>query len=225
MAGGQRHAAVSAPRGRSLDRVLIACAVSLVAEGVARVIDHLPGVAVAGICDSVTDLFAEARRSDPAVIVVDDMLDSAFHAVRLVAGTGRSVVVVLPPTRLGRLRARTAMRAGASAVVSWASGRAVVADALRHVSAGDRFVAPELRAQAAADDTPAMSPRESEVLQLVCRGLDNREIARRLFVSSETVKTHVRNIARKLGARDRIQVVVNALQSDLVHEGIPSPRT
>ncbi|KAA2262609.1 response regulator transcription factor [Solihabitans fulvus] len=199
-------------------RVLIACATPLVGEGVARVVDHMREATVAGMCGTVSDLFIKAHQCDPTIVIMDDALDPAFQTVRLVVEPRRAVIVLLAPTRRGQLRVREALKAGAGGAVSWASSRSVVADALRAARTGRVYVAPELQERHQESAGRAVSRREDEVLQLVCRGLDNRQVAERLFVSSETIKTHVRNIARKLGARDRAQIVVHAFRTGLVDE-------
>jgi DNA-binding NarL/FixJ family response regulator len=106
-------------------------------------------------------------------------------------------------------------------------------DAVRVVAAGDALLAPavtrrligefaRLRPRPPSPDSPltaaigALTPRETDVLRLVASGLSNAEIAARLVVGEETVKTHVSRILRKLGLRDRVQAVVAAYESGLV---------
>ena len=98
-----------------------------------------------------------------------------------------------------------------------ASGHALLAPAVTA-----RLVAEFVRLRPAAAPHPSLStltPREHEVLRLVAEGLSNAEIAARLVVSDETVKTHVSRILAKLGLRDRVQAVITAYE-----EGIVVPR-
>ena len=103
-------------------------------------------------------------------------------------------------------------------------------DAVRVVAAGDALLAPgvtrrlisefaRIRPPAAVpqpSSLAALTPRETEVLRLVAEGLSNTEIAARLTVTEDTVKTHVSRLLAKLGLRDRVQAVVTAYESGLV---------
>ncbi|WP_141575187.1 response regulator transcription factor [Actinomadura sp. WMMA1423] len=102
-------------------------------------------------------------------------------------------------------------------------------DAVRVVAGGDALLAPAVtrrligefarlrpRPPSRGPELEALTPRETDVLRLVAAGLSNAEIAARLVVGEETVKTHVSRILRKLGLRDRVQAVVAAYESGLV---------
>src|SRR6202008_2833354 len=102
----------------------------------------------------------------------------------------------------------------------------------RVVAAGDALLAPNVTRRLIAEfatlhrpDTPpaaalaALTPRETQVLRLVAEGLSNPEIAARLMVTEETVKTHVSRMLAKLGLRDRTQAVVTAYELGLVVPG------
>jgi DNA-binding NarL/FixJ family response regulator len=128
-----------------------------------------------------------------------------------------------------------ALRAGASGFLLKDATAERLFDAVRVVAAGEALLAPGVtrrlisefaRLQPQAEAGPAaggrpgaltaLTPRETEVLRLVAEGLSNTEIAGRLVVTEETVKTHVSRILAKLGLRDRTQAVVAAYESGLV---------
>ncbi|HXD65263.1 MAG TPA: response regulator transcription factor [Solirubrobacteraceae bacterium] len=104
-----------------------------------------------------------------------------------------------------------AVRAGARGFVLKTSPAPRLTDALRTVAAGGTYIDPELAGQLAeggeVQRLTALSPRELEVLELLAEGLNGQMIAERLFLSPETVRTHVRNATSKLGARTRVQAV------------------
>ena len=123
-----------------------------------------------------------------------------------------------------------ALRAGASGFLLKDVTAERLFEAVRVVAAGEALLAPAVtrrlisefaRTRPPAAGTPpaslaALTPRETEVLRLVAEGLSNPEIARRLIVTEETVKTHVSRVLAKLGLRDRTQAVVTAYESGLV---------
>ena len=104
-----------------------------------------------------------------------------------------------------------AVRAGAPGFVLKTSPAPRLTDALHAVAGGGTYVDPELAGQLAEggelQGLSALSPRELEVLELLADGLNGQMIAERLFLSPETVRTHVRNATAKLGARTRVQAV------------------
>jgi DNA-binding NarL/FixJ family response regulator len=127
-----------------------------------------------------------------------------------------------------------ALRAGASGFLLKDTTAELLFEAVRVVAAGEALLAPgvtrrlisefaKVRRPQAAGAVPsaltALTPRETEVLRLIAAGLSNNEIAGRLTVTEETVKTHVSRILSKLGLRDRTQAVVAAYESGLVVPG------
>jgi DNA-binding NarL/FixJ family response regulator len=126
-----------------------------------------------------------------------------------------------------------ALRAGASGFLLKEATAGQLYDAVRVIAAGDALLAPAVTrrlisefariqppaAVAAPASLAALTPRETEVLRRVAEGLSNTEIAARLTVTEDTVKTHVSRLLAKLGLRDRVQAVVTAYESGLVVPG------
>jgi DNA-binding NarL/FixJ family response regulator len=155
-------------------------------------------------------------------------------ATRRLAGRGqpRPRILVLTTYDLDEY-VYDALRAGASGFLLKDTPPEQLAPAVRVVAAGDALLAPSVtrrlietfaRHPARAADPPPSSPlteREREVLRLLARGLSNSEIATRLSVSDTTVKSHLSNVFTKLSLRDRVQAVVYAYETGLVHPGDP----
>jgi DNA-binding NarL/FixJ family response regulator len=130
-----------------------------------------------------------------------------------------------------------AVRAGASGFLLKRTPPEELLDGIRVVASGDALLAPSVtrrllaefaRVSGADDDRPVVTPhpeldllteREREVLLQIARGLSNREIAERLYISESTAKTHVKRILMKLGLRDRVHAVVLAYESGLTVPG------
>jgi DNA-binding NarL/FixJ family response regulator len=126
-----------------------------------------------------------------------------------------------------------ALRAGASGFLLKDAPPADLIAAVRVVAAGEALLAPSVTRRLIADfaaHRPAprrdpalrlngLTPRETEVLELIARGLSNQEIAERLILAEQTVKTHIGRVLAKLGLRDRAQAVIFAYESGLVAPG------
>jgi DNA-binding NarL/FixJ family response regulator len=162
-----------------------------------------------------------------------------IEATRQLAGSesGRPRILILTTFDLDEY-VYDALRAGASGFLLKDVTAERLFDAVRVVAAGDALLAPavtrrlisefaRLRPKPDAPSTAglaALTPRETQVLRLVAEGLSNPEIATRLVVTEETVKTHVSRVLSKLGLRDRTQAVVTAYESGLVVPRSREPR-
>jgi DNA-binding NarL/FixJ family response regulator len=217
---------------------------SMVREGFAALLGAQPDIEVLGAAgdgqaalDAARELTAEGRAPD--VVLMDvrmPRLDGIEATRALLAGdvTPPPKVLVLTTFDLDD-HIYAALRAGASGFLLKHAPAAELLHAVRVVAAGDALLAPEITQRliahylatgpvAAPDaDRPAalaaLTPRETEVLRLVARGLSNREIAEELFVVEQTAKTHVSRLFAKLGLRDRAQAVVLAYETGLVRPG------
>jgi DNA-binding NarL/FixJ family response regulator len=218
-------------------RVLIADDQAAVREGFAALIDAQQNMLVAGQAATGREAVDLARRTFPHVVLMDirmPVLDG-LEATRLICEDPtleRARVLVLTTFDLDEY-VYTALRAGASGFLLKDTPRRELLRAIEVIAQGDALIAPNITrrliAEFAARQDPATPPaplaeltdRERDILVLVARGLSNHEIAGRLVISPLTAKTHVRNILRKLGARDRAALVALAYESRLITPGAP----
>lgn len=163
------------------------------------------------------------RHPDVAVVGVDLPDERGTELVRRLNGqlNGTKFVIytgLRDPDLLG-----AAFRSGARGLVAKPAGLSVLVDALREVWRGGRYFDPRFANGGNGGEeggTPrALSDREGEILAMLARGLTGEEIAQRLVLSPETVRTHVRNAMSKLEARTRTEAVVKALEREEIQPG------
>jgi DNA-binding NarL/FixJ family response regulator len=212
--------------------VVVADDQSAVREGLVLLLGTLPGITVAGQAadgEAAVDLVAATK---PRVVLMDlnmPRCDGVAATARITAEHPGTRVVVLTTyaddeSIIGALRAgalgyltKDATRAEIGrAIEAAAAGQAVLDPTVqqRLLSAATRSPFPGPAEAPAADRAPGsppgtddLTPREADVLRLIAAGQSNREIARTLFVSEATVKTHVNRIFAKTGSRDRVQAI------------------
>ncbi|GAB3913166.1 response regulator transcription factor [Kibdelosporangium lantanae] len=174
---------------------------------------------------------AEELRPDVVLMDVRMPVLDGVEATKLITGAGTAKVLVMTTFDLDEY-ALSALRNGASGFMLKDTPPDHLVAALRSVASGDAVVSPsvtrrlldrflgqtggELRDASVLD---ALTEREREVLVLIAQGLSNTEIARKLFLSEATVKTHVGRVLAKLDLRDRVQAVVLAYETGLVRPG------
>jgi NarL family two-component system response regulator LiaR len=206
-------------------RVLIADDHKVVRQGLRFLLSSEPGIEVAGeAADGVAALDA-IRDIRPDVVLLDlfmPRLDglavlAAMREQRLTAA-----VLVLTSSADDQHLVQ-AIKAGALSYLPKTAGVDQVVDAVRAAARGESVLQPAATARllrelrhAAADPLGQLTPRETDVLKGLAQGRSNREIAKALSVSEETVKSHVSSILAKLGLADRTQAAIFALQHHLV---------
>ncbi len=213
-------------------RVLICDDQALIRTGFATIIGAQPDMEAVGECGDGRAAVDLAGRLRPDVVVMDvrmPVLDG-IEATRLLAGAdvAQPVKVLVVTTFNLDEYVYEALRAGASGFLLKDAPPAQLLHGIRTVASGAALLAPEVTRQLVgryaarirpAEGTPAdvgLTPRELEVLRLIADGLSNSEIAARLVISQETVKTYVSRILTKLDLRDRVQAVVYAYRTGLV---------
>jgi DNA-binding NarL/FixJ family response regulator len=207
-------------------RVVVADDQAVVRDGFAALLATQPDIEVVGTASQGEEAVRVCDEQTPDVVLMDVRMPvmDGIEATRRLAGTAR--VIILTTFDLDDY-VYDALGAGASGFLLKDAGAERLFDAVRVVAAGEALLAPavtrrliaefaRLRPRPAPQALSELTPRETDVLRLVAEGLSNREIADRLVVSDETVKTHVSRVLSKLGLRDRTQAVVAAYESGLV---------
>ena len=216
-------------------RVLIVDDQELIRTGLRMVLSAVEGVTVVGeAADGLAALDAVARCS-PDVVLMDirmPEMNGIDATRRITSQAGGPKVVILTTFDLDEY-VYDALRAGASAFLLKDAPPADLVRAIQVAARGEALLAPSItrrliaefasRDAATTRETRAaiagLTDREIEVLIEIARGKVNSEIAEALFISETTVKSHVRNLLTKLGARDRVQLVVAAYEAELIRPG------
>ena len=207
--------------------VLIADDDALVRAGLRALLDAEPDLTVTGEATDGSEVVPAVLRLRPDVVLMDVRMPriDGIQATRLLLERCSEPPKVLVVTTFANDEyVYEALRAGACGFLLKRARPEQFAEAVRVVARGDSLLFPAaVRRLAAAYGPPdgrianaRLTTREAEVLTLMADGLSNTEIASRLVLGVETVKTHVRNILDKLGARDRTQAVVTAYRSGFV---------
>ncbi len=196
----------------------------LIRQGLARAFERSPDFTVAGEAGTVAEGLRLARQVKPSVVVTDVRMPdgTGLDLTRSLRETDQQVGIVVLTMYAGDEQLFGALEAGASAFVSKDSPSDDVIAAARHASVSPRsFAAADLASamqRRLAPSGPQLSQRESEVLRLLAEGLGVSGIARKLFVSESTAKTHISKIYEKLGAANRAQAIMIAVRSGLLSD-------
>lgn len=214
-------------------RIAIADDQSLVRAGLRMVLDAEPDLTVVGEASDGNEAVALVDALEIDVMLMDVRMpgvDGITATEAIAAGRRPTRVIVLTTFDLDEY-AFAAIRAGASGFLLKDSRPAELVGAIRTVHAGEAALAPRVTRRMIelfADNLPnhggrrdspelaTLTPREREILVAIAEGRSNPEIAEQFFLSESTVKTHVGRVLQKLGARDRVQLVIFAYEQGLL---------
>jgi DNA-binding NarL/FixJ family response regulator len=211
-------------------RVAIADDQALVRSGFRLILEGRPDLEVVGEAEDGNQAVELTRQLEPDVLLLDVRMPNldGIEATRRIVSAGSPTRIVILTTFDLDDYVHDAIRAGASAFLLKDVRPGDLVDAIRLVAGGNALLAPTALARLlerfshpqqhdpSAALVETLTDRELEILRLVAEGLSNAEIAERLVVGETTVKTHVSNLLRKLGVRDRVQAVITAYDSGLV---------
>jgi DNA-binding NarL/FixJ family response regulator len=202
----------------------------LMRAGLTMIIEQTSDISVVGEAEDGQQAVSMSRRERPDVVLMDvrmPVLDG-IEATRQITSSSDPRVLILTTFELEEY-VFNALQAGASGFLLKRTPPEQLIDGIRTVAAGDALLSPSvtrrLISEFAGRPERTVSPRladltdrEREVLEAMARGLSNSELAETLFISENTVKTHVKSVLTKLGARDRVNAVVVAYQAGLMDD-------
>ncbi|AJE42908.1 response regulator transcription factor [Streptomyces nodosus] len=212
-------------------RVVVADDQTVVREGIVMLLGLLPGVEVVGAAGDGEEAVKLVAELAPDVVLMDLRMPrcDGVEATRRIRSEYPGTQVVVLTTFADDDSLFPALRAGARGYLTKDAGGEEIVRAVRSVLCGDaglspsiqrrlleRLSEPERGARPAVEAPDGLTARETEVLVLIAEGLTNQEIARRLHVSTATVKTHINNLFAKTGLKDRAQAVRYAYAKGLV---------
>ena len=212
-------------------RALVADDQQVVREGFVALLGTQEDIEVVASAADGAEAVAMSAEQRPDVVLMDvrmPVLDGIEATRRIVESTEEAPRILVLTTFDLDDYVYDALQAGASGFLLKDVPAETLFDAVRVVAAGEALLAPAITRRLIAefarlrprqvrpDSLSSLTRRETEILGLVAEGLSNGEIAARLVLSDETVKTHVSHVLRKLGLRDRAQAVVVAYESGLV---------
>ncbi|MER5910977.1 response regulator transcription factor [Streptomyces sp. NPDC001982] len=216
--------------GRKPARVVVADDQTVVREGIVMLLGLLPGIEVVGAAGDGEEAVKLVAELAPDVVLMDLRMPrcDGVEATRRIRAEHPGTQVVVLTTFADDDSLFPALRAGARGYLTKDAGGDEIVRAVHSVLSGDAGLSPSVQRRLLerlsepeplpprAEAPDGLTARETEVLVLIAEGLSNHEIARRLHVSTATVKTHINNLFAKTGLKDRAQAVRYAYGKGLV---------
>lgn len=194
-------------------------------EAVARAIKARPEFELAGTAADGRTALEEIRVRPPGVALLDLRLPGldGLEIVRAIQRESLPTRVVVLSADSSRTYVYDALKLGAAGFLTKAATLNEICDTLAAVARGETVLSPDIQSGLVSElrdrDQPArslLSEREAQVLRLIAEGLSGPEIGARLYISSSTVKTHVKSVLEKLGVNDRAAAVAEAMRRGLI---------
>jgi len=200
-------------------RVLVADDHKVVRAGLSALLNTEPDIEVIGQAENGEQAVAEALRLRPDVVIMDLMMpvkDGQAATADLHQRAPEIKIIILTTYGTSDGIAHS-LAAGASGALVKSAESDELADAIRAVSAGKQALSPEIKRQLETDPpVPDLTPRQSEILDSMIKGLSNHDIAQQLGIRQDGVKAHINAIFQKIGAVNRAEAVAIALRKHLL---------
>jgi DNA-binding NarL/FixJ family response regulator len=213
-------------------RVMIVDDHALFRRGLQMVLEQEPDIEVVGEAGDGGDALAMAQDKMPEVVLMDVRMPGrgGIDATEKIKEAMPHVKILMLTVSDEEADLFDALKAGASGYLLKDTSIEEVADAVRKVSRDESLISPSMANKLVSEFTsmvkradekqsvpqPRLTDREMEVLKLVAKGRNNRDIAKELFISENTVKNHIRNILEKLHLHSRMEAVVYAVREKLL---------
>lgn len=221
-------------------RVLVVDDHELFRRGISQVLLGEDGIEVVGEAEDGAAAIASAQQLRPDVVLMDVRMPGTggIEVARHLAATVPTARILLLTVSDEEEDLFAAVRAGVAGYLLKEIAIGEVAGAVRAVAGGETPISPSLATKLAAafavmarradlerrpSAAPRLTTRELDVLKLVARGLTNRDIGVRLFISEHTVKNHVRNVLGKLQVHSRVEAVLRAVKEEILDVGDTAP--
>ena len=191
----------------------------LMREGIAAIINSQPDMEIVATAASGQEGIQGFRKHKPDVTLMDLRLPdiNGIDALIAIRSQFPEARVIMLTTFNGDVDIQRALKAGAYGYLLKSTRGIELGNAIRRVHSGLKSVPPEVAAHLTDNMSgEALSEREIDVLRYLSGGNRNRDIAQRLFISEETVKSHVKHIMEKLGANDRTQAMAIAVRRGII---------
>jgi DNA-binding NarL/FixJ family response regulator len=212
-------------------RVLVVDNHAMFAQAVAAALREHDDIEVVGVAGNATQGISAVAQHGPDVVLMDYRLPDLFgdEATRVIRRDHpRTAVVVVTAAEDEEVLGK-AVDAGCSGFVMKQDGLDELVAAVRTAHAGGSVLPPRLlrslmgRLRSGDEPSPGLTPRETEVLQLLAEGLDTRDVAERLSCSHNTARNHTQSIIRKLGAHSKLEAVMTAMRLGMLRPPATSP--
>lgn len=187
--------------------------------GLASILNAQPDLTVVAEAGSGSETLAKAAIAEPDLFIVDLRMPDGdgIDTIRKLVQADPATKVLVMTTYDNEEDIFKALEAGARGYILKDTTREEIIEAVREIHAGNRYLPPAIAARLADRMIrPSLTPREFDVLRLVARGRSNKEIASAMFVTEETIKSHMKGLFQKLEVHDRAEAVSTALHRGLL---------